>query len=100
MIPFDDAMGELLDSLGLAEPRLMQAITAEWDEIAGPAWIGKARPLYLKAGTLVVEAVQPGAVGFLKYGLSELESNLADRFGGEVVSKVEIRAPRPGRGST
>lgn len=93
MIPFGDALGATLRSLGLAEPALMLRIQEEWEELAGEPWTTKAVPLYLRQGVLVVEAKDRTAVAFLRYGLGELERRLGARFGPEIVQSVEIRPP-------
>lgn len=99
MIPFDEALTDTFRRLGLGEPGVMMELAAEWSQIAGEPWASKARPVYLRSGVLVVEATVPGAVGFLKYGVAELERRLAERFGRTQVGSVEIRAPRrPARG--
>lgn len=95
MIPFEDALGDALRSMGLAEPALMVELTREWGAIAGRPWDTKAVPLYVRGGVLVVEAAERGGVDFLRYGLSDLERRLEERFGSGAINKVEIRAPRP-----
>lgn len=97
MIPFGDALEGLLDKLGLAEPRLMQTITSEWAELAGEPWLSRSKPVYVKDGALVVEAFEPSSVAFLKYGVSSLESRLSERFGTDVISRVDVRVPATGR---
>ena len=96
MIPLEEALENALKKMGLVEPALMLEILEGWDEMAGEPWVSKARPLYLRQGTLVVEAVEKSAVGFLRYGVTDLERRLSDRFG-SVVEKVEIRPPSRGR---
>ena len=96
MIPFDEALADTFRRLGLGEPGVMLELASEWADLAGEPWASKARPLYLKSGVLVVEATAPGAVGFLKYGVGELERRLAERFGREEVRSVEIKAPSRG----
>lgn len=98
MIPFEDALGETLRKLGLAEPALMLDLETEWSDLAGEPWNSRARPLFVRSGVLVVEASDPGAVAFLRYGVAELQRRLADRFGREVISGVEIRPPSRRRG--
>lgn len=93
MIPFEEALGTLLRQLGLPEPGVMTSIIEEWPRLAGEPWVSKAIPSYLRSGVLVVEATQPGAVSFLRYGVGELERRLSERFGARVVSSVEIRPP-------
>ena len=96
MIPFDEALAAAMDRMGLGEPALMLDLRREWPELAGEPWASKATPLYVKSGVLVVEAADPGAVAFLKYGVMELERRLAERFGGSAVQRVEVR-PSPRR---
>jgi hypothetical protein len=94
VIPFEDVLGAALRRMGLAEPELMLELTREWAAIAGPTWATKAVPIYVRGGVLVVETVDRGGGAFLRYGVSELERRLSDRFGPEVITKVEIRSPR------
>lgn len=93
MIPFEKALEATLNKLGLGEPVVMLEIQREWEDIAGPTWATKAIPLYLQRGTLVVEAVDRTGLSFLRYGVSELEARLSERFGADVVHQVDLRAP-------
>lgn len=99
MIPFEEALQATLNKLGLGEPATMLEIRRQWEEMAGPTWASKAVPLYLQRGVLVVEAVDRSGLSFLRYGVAELERRLAERFGPEVVSQVDLRPPgrSPGR---
>jgi hypothetical protein len=92
VIPLEEALENALKKMGLVEPALMLEIVEGWDELAGEPWVSKARPLYLRQGTLVIEAREKSAVGFLRYGVTDLERRLSQRFG-SVVQKVEIRPP-------
>jgi hypothetical protein len=94
VIPFGDAIQETFQRLGLGEPGVMLELTAEWARLAGEPWASKATPLYIRSGTLVVEATDPGAVAFLKYGAGELERRLRERFSPETLARVEIRPPQ------
>lgn len=99
MIPFEEALEATLHKLGLGEPALMLEISREWDAVAGQAWAGKSRPLYLQRGVLVVEVLDRSGLAFFRYGVTELERRLAERFGPELVREVELRPPsrNPGR---
>ncbi len=99
MIPFEDALGQTLRRMGLAEPALMLDLESEWSDLAGEPWSAKARPLFVRSGVLVVEATDPGAVAFLRYGVGELQRRLGERFGEQAISGVEIRPPGRRRGS-
>lgn len=98
MIPFEEALGQTLRRLGLAEPALMLDLESEWSGLVGEPWRSKARPLFVRSAVLVVEASDPGAVAFLRYGVGELQRRLADRFGEDAISRVEIRPPGRRRG--
>lgn len=93
VIPFEEALQATLNKLGLGEPAVMLEIRREWEEMAGPTWATKAVPLYLQRGVLVVEAVERSGLSFLRYGVGELERRLAERFGPEVVGRVDLRPP-------
>lgn len=93
LIPFGQALEAALAKLGLGEPATMLEIQRKWGEVAGPTWAERAVPVYLQRGVLVVEAVDRTGLSFLKYGVSELEGRLAERFGPEVVSRVDLRPP-------
>lgn len=95
MIPFDEAVEATLRGLGLAEPVMMMELTREWAQVAGEPWATKARPLYLRHRVLVVEASDRGGVAFLRYGVTELQRRLVERFGPEAVDRVELKPPDP-----
>lgn len=99
MIPLEDALGESLRRMGLAEPALMLDLNREWASLVGEPWATQTVPLYLKGGVLVVETAERASVSMLRYGVADLRRKLAERFGESVVTDVEIRPPqRPGRG--
>jgi hypothetical protein len=98
VIPFEEALGRTLRNMGLAEPALMLDLGSEWSELAGEPWNSKARPLFVRSGVLVVEATDPGSVTFLRYGVAELQRRLGERFGEDIISRVEIRPPSRRRG--
>jgi predicted nucleic acid-binding Zn ribbon protein len=93
---FSESVAEMFTRLGLPDPVVMAGVSSEWEELAGPPWSGRSRPLYMKGTTLVVEAVSPSMIAFLKYGETELLRRLSERFGDGVVASIEIKAP--GRG--
>lgn len=95
MIPFDSALNDTLAKLGLAEPALMAEVTTEWAQVAGQPWADSARPVYLRQGTLVVEAHRRGGVALLRYGVTELVRRLGERFG-DAIQDVEVKPPSRG----
>lgn len=96
MEPFSESLDDVFARLGLPDPVLISQILEEWDELAGNPWVGRSKPLYVKGGTLVVEASAPSMIAFLRYGEAGLIEALEDRFGEGQVEAVEVVAP--GRG--
>jgi len=94
--PFSSSIDEVFTKLGLPDPVLMSKILSDWDSLAGQPWVGRSKPLYVRAGTLYVEASAPSMVAILKYGLSSLTETLKKRFGTEVISNVEVVPPGGG----
>ena len=78
--PFEETLDEVCTRLGLPDPVLMSQISSEWETLAGQPWVGRSKPLYVKARTLVVEASSPSMIAFLKYGEASLLENLKNRF--------------------
>jgi len=93
---FSDSLDEMFTRLGLPDPVLMAALGSEWDDLAGPPWSGRSKPLYIKGKTLVVEAVSASMVAFLRYGESSLLEVLSERFGKGAIETIDIEPP--GRG--
>lgn len=90
---FSESMDEMFARLGLPDPVVMAGVSEEWDDLAGAPWSGRSRPLYMKGKTLVVEAVSPSMIAFLKYGEADLLVSLSKRFGEGAVEAVEIKTP-------
>lgn len=90
---FSESVDDMFARLGLPNPTVMSGISSEWDELAGPPWSGRSRPLYMRSKTLVVEAVSPSMVAFLRYGETSLLERLAARFGEGTIEAIDIKAP-------
>lgn len=90
---FSESVDEMFQRLGLPDPVVMAALSSEWDQLAGPPWSGRSKPLYIKGTTLVVEATSGSMVAFLRYGETTLLETLAQRFGEGTVRSVDIRPP-------
>ena len=93
---FSDSVDEMFARLGLPDPVVMAGLSSEWNELAGPPWSGRSKPLYIKGKTLVVEAASASMVAFLRYGEQTLLDSLSERFGEGVINKVDIRPPARG----
>jgi hypothetical protein len=90
---FESSLDDVFRRLGLPDPIVMSRVTADWDELAGTPWSGRSTPLFIQGKTLVVEAVSPSMVAFLRYGSADLIKALAGRLGDGVIDQVEVRAP-------
>lgn len=91
--PFADSLDDMFKRLGLPDPVVMASLSAEWEELAGPPWSGRSKPLYIKGSTLVVEASSGSMIAFLRYGERGLLETLASRFGEGTIQSIDIRAP-------
>lgn len=92
MTSFETSMKEMFRRLGLPDPLLVGEIKTHWAEIAGSPWTGRSNPVTIQGKTLVVEAVSPSMIAFLRYGVEDLLTSLRDRFG-DVIEAVDIRGP-------
>ena len=90
---FSESVDDMFARLGLPDPMVMAALSSEWDELAGPPWSGRSKPLYIRTKTLVVEASSPSMVAFLRYGESSLLERLTERLGDGVIDSIDIALP-------
>jgi len=90
---FSESVDDMFARLGLPDPVVMAGVSSEWDTLAGAPWSGRSRPVYMRGKTLIVEAVSPSMIAFLKYGEADLLESLSERFGDGVVEAIEIKTP-------
>lgn len=90
---FSESVDDMFARLGLPDPMVMAGISSEWDELAGPPWSGRSKPLYIRSKTLVVEAISASMVAFLRYGEAGLLERLSGRFGEGTIEAVDIKPP-------
>jgi predicted nucleic acid-binding Zn ribbon protein len=83
----------LFRKMGMSDPMALARLAAGWDELAGPPWSGRSKPLFIQGKTLVVEAGAPSMVAFLRYGGADLVAALARALGEGVIEKIEVRGP-------
>lgn len=91
--PLSTSIQETFSRLGLPDPALMAQVSSEWDRLAGKHWVGRSKPVSVRARTLIVEASTPSLVAFLKYDESGLLDALKKRFGPGVFDAIEVVAP-------
>jgi hypothetical protein len=92
-VRFDAALADVLHRLGMAPVEVLVDLEEHWDEIAGEPWVGASRPVVLRDGELVVEAVSGPAAGLLRYAVGELHRRLDTRLGPGTVDRVTVRLP-------
>lgn len=93
MSSFGSAMNDMFRRLGLPDPLLVEQIKSEWEQLAGPPWVGRAKPVTIQGKTLVIEASSPSSVAFLRYAVSELLESIQTRLGPGVIDAIDVRGP-------
>jgi hypothetical protein len=91
--PLEGMLESLLARLGLPAPSVSKSLNEGWDDIAGAPWSGQTRPLFIREGELVVEAVSPALVGMLRYAVGDLMRRLDGHLGEGVVETVRVVGP-------
>lgn len=80
----------MLARLGLPDPGLIEALRADWNDLAGEPWAGQSHPAYLRGGELVVNVSTASLVSLLRYATGDLLRRLDDRLGEGMVSTVRV----------
>jgi predicted nucleic acid-binding Zn ribbon protein len=88
-----DALDRVFARLGVESPALMARVMETWEEVAGKPWTDRARPVFIRGDTLVVEAFSPSAVALLRYRAPRLVKALEERFGKGLIEAVEVIPP-------
>lgn len=91
--PLSETLDQVFARLGYADPRLISTISSEWETLAPTPWPHRSKPIGVRGKTLVVEAVSPSMVAFLRYGVSSLLEVLSARLGEGVIQGVDVRPP-------
>ena len=91
--PLEGLLEGLLHKLGLPAPSVSKSLADGWDEMAGSPWSGQTKPLFIREGELVVEAISPALVGMLRYAIGDLMRRLDDQLGEGVVETVRVVGP-------
>ncbi len=92
-VRFDAALANVLRRLGMAPVEVLVDLGEHWDEIAGAPWVGVSRPVVLRDGELVVEAMSGPAAGLLRYAVGDLHRRLDSRLGPGIVDRIAVRLP-------
>jgi hypothetical protein len=92
--PMQDAIGAILQRLGVTEPKNINRLLDDWAEVAGPPWDRKAVPVGLRHRELVVEVADGATATILRYQVGDLLKRLDGELGEGVVDTVRIRVGR------
>jgi predicted nucleic acid-binding Zn ribbon protein len=86
-----ESLDSLARRLGTADPPLLTAVFAQWEDLVGPAVAAHARPLSLARRVLVVGVDHPGWATQLRYLAPELLDRLAAGAGPGQIERVEVK---------
>jgi hypothetical protein len=91
--PIEGMLESLLARLGLPAPSVSKYLADGWDEMAGAPWAEQTKPLFIREGELVIEAISPALVGMLRYAIGDLMRRLDEQLGEGVVETVRVVGP-------
>ncbi|MGH8927372.1 MAG: DciA family protein [Acidimicrobiia bacterium] len=91
--PLEFVLESLLAELGLPAPSVSKTLENSWDQLAGSPWAGQTRPLFIREGELVVEAVSPALAGILRYAIGDLLKRLDEGLGEGTVETIRVVGP-------
>lgn len=91
-VPVADAIGKLMQSLGLQERLRAEAVLGAWREIVGEFVSKHSTPRQLKDGVLTVSVLQPTMHFELERNWKrEILAKLKQRFGARAVREIKFR---------
>ncbi|HYR58967.1 MAG TPA: DUF721 domain-containing protein [Chthoniobacteraceae bacterium] len=91
-VPVAEAIGKLMQTLGLQDRLKAEAVIAAWKEIVGEFVARNSAPRQLKDGVLFVSVLQPSLHFELeRVWKREIVDKLKKRFGSRVVRDVKFR---------
>lgn len=92
----DAPLQRLLRGLGAPKPGTMQSVFDAWPDLVGEQIAAHARPAGLRDGVLTVAVPDPAWATQLRFLEADLVRRIADAFGPDEVTRVEVRV-RPAR---
>jgi predicted nucleic acid-binding Zn ribbon protein len=90
-----DGLDRVLAGLGAPKATALAALYDRWSEVVGEQAAAHARPLALRAGTLVIGVDDAALATELRYRRAELVDRLDEVLGVGVVGGVEVRIEAP-----
>jgi len=98
------AIDRLMRNLGAPKLATVRSVFDRWPELVGEQVASRAQPIALRDGVLSVGVEDPAWATQLRFLEAELLRQIADEFGPDEVTAIEVRVrPRRGgapRGST
>ena len=89
--PVDEVLASLIERhggpAGLAGARVLE----EWEDVAGAEWQGRARPLSVKDGVLVVEVESAAEATLLRYDEGAIRARIQARHGAGIVRSIRVK---------
>lgn len=96
MTAISSGVARMLRRLGMGDVETLIQLKDDWDAVSGRPWAGVSRPMGIRDGELVVEALDPGQVTLLRYAAGSLVKAIEERFGAGTIDRVRVVAPPPG----
>ena len=94
--PMARSLDRLLRNLGSPKARAVRSVFDDWPEVVGEQVASRARPVSLRRGRLVVAVPDAAWATQLRFLEPQLLARLADAFGDDEVTAIDIRV-RPER---
>ncbi len=91
------SLGDVANRLGLAAPRTLHQIFAQWSELVGEPLATHVKPTSMRDGVLRLRADEPAWAAQVGYLGTDLVARINDRLGTVVVVElvVSVRGIRP-----
>ena len=86
-----DVLDEVLGAMAGGSQRPLMIIRQRWEDIAGPRWEMRCRPVKVIEQVLVVEAEDGVTASLLRYELNHLEQRIRKLVPEVHVSRVRVR---------
>lgn len=86
-----DVLDEVLQAMAGGSQRPLMIIRQRWDDIAGPRWETRCRPVRVTEDVVVVEADDGATASLLRYELSHMEQRLRKLVPEAHVARVRVR---------
>jgi predicted nucleic acid-binding Zn ribbon protein len=94
--PVGRSLDRLLRNLGAPAARTVRSVFDDWAEVVGDSVAAQAQPVSLRRGRLVVAVPDAAWATQLRYLEPQLLARLAEAFGDDEVTAIDVRV-RPER---